>query len=614
METNVTESVDAILQPKVKLSLRTQSHLLLGICRIHSRKAQYLLQDCQDAAFKIKSAFRPDAVDLPDGRAEAAVNTITLPEMLDFVSDFDLVTEPPVHMPDQPLTSANIRSITMQEDLSSIHIDDPLMHEVRDWGDISSVRGAASGDQSLNPSVSGAKSKDNNLLDLFDRPIDADGFGGDADADVDDMFALPVPPEAQEQMQREREEAEAKKQEADGERPHSRMSVDSEYSAPASMAPSGGPSTPGSVPPQDAGQDDNDENDVFAARGPDAAAGNGAAGDDLLPSSMNLGPIEGAAGFERKKKRRKKLGIIIDEVKTLSGEEMKSQLSDTTDIVTSLELAPPTKKLMHWKRTGGSEKLFALPERPLRSCKLAIYYSRNLTTSRIENEEEMEVFMANGNGSMDQAHIPDMDDLQLEQMAPPPSPRKAGLRPLKPRDKLEKERSPTKKRRTHDKENQSSQPPKSPRPPRSPSRADRAAARDSEVLESGRERDQSTLASDRGRKTLDKTQDFQPEDEDYGDAYEQPFSVGPVSLLSLLFPYHDLTHLFFCQVDETQAEGESAEQFEERVRNKRSNVLLRYLSNQLEDDEEGLAFSVIVNNNNRKQVSRLLPSRLSLVS
>lgn len=396
METNVTESVDAILQPKVKLSLRTQSHLLLGICRIHSRKAQYLLQDCQDAAFKIKSAFRPDAVDLPDGKTEAAVNTITLPEMLDFVSDFDLVTEPPVHI-DQPPTAANIRSITMQEDLSSIHInDDPLMHEVRDWGDLSSVRGAATGDLSLDPSVSGSKSKESNLLDIYDRPIDDDGFAGAADGDVDDMFALPVPPEAQEQLQREREEAEAKKREADGERPHSRMSVDSDYSAPASMAPSGGPSTPGSVPPQDVGQDDNDENDVFAPRAPDATGAG--AGDQLLPSSMVLDPIEGAAGFERKKKRRKKLGIIIDEVKTLSGEEMKSQLSDTTDIVTSLELAPPTKKLMHWKRTGGSEKLFALPERALPSRILSRYYSRNLITSRIEKEEELEDFMTNGNG------------------------------------------------------------------------------------------------------------------------------------------------------------------------------------------------------------------------
>ena len=51
----------------------------------------------------------------------------------------------------------------------------------------------------------------------------------------------------------------------------------------------------------------------------------------------------------------------MDEVKAIAGEEMKAQLSDTQDIVTTLDLAPPTKRLMHWKETGGVEKLFALP-------------------------------------------------------------------------------------------------------------------------------------------------------------------------------------------------------------------------------------------------------------
>lgn len=52
-------------------------------------------------------------------------------------------------------------------------------------------------------------------------------------------------------------------------------------------------------------------------------------------------------------------------MKNISGEEMKAQLSDTSDIVTTLDLAPPTKRLMHWKETGGVEKLFALPGRPI---------------------------------------------------------------------------------------------------------------------------------------------------------------------------------------------------------------------------------------------------------
>jgi cohesin complex subunit SCC1 len=38
---------------------------------------------------------------------------------------------------------------------------------------------------------------------------------------------------------------------------------------------------------------------------------------------------------------------------------MKAQLSDTTDIVGVLELAPPTRRLMHLKETGGIEKLFS---------------------------------------------------------------------------------------------------------------------------------------------------------------------------------------------------------------------------------------------------------------
>lgn len=62
-------------------------------------------------------------------------------------------------------------------------------------------------------------------------------------------------------------------------------------------------------------------------------------------------------GSERTVKAKRKRKLIVDEVKNISGEEMKSQLSDTTDIVITLDLAPPTKRLMHWKETGKMEKL-----------------------------------------------------------------------------------------------------------------------------------------------------------------------------------------------------------------------------------------------------------------
>jgi cohesin complex subunit SCC1 len=69
-------------------------------------------------------------------------------------------------------------------------------------------------------------------------------------------------------------------------------------------------------------------------------------------------------GVERKKRKRK---LIVDEQQGIPSETMKMQLSDTSDIVTTLDLAPPTKKLMQWKETGGFEKLFALPGCAIRS-------------------------------------------------------------------------------------------------------------------------------------------------------------------------------------------------------------------------------------------------------
>lgn len=74
------------MQPKVKMALRTSGHLLLGVVKIYSRKAKYLLADCNEAFAKIKMAFRPGMVDLPMDKREAAINAITLP---DYFKDVD---------------------------------------------------------------------------------------------------------------------------------------------------------------------------------------------------------------------------------------------------------------------------------------------------------------------------------------------------------------------------------------------------------------------------------------------------------------------------------------------------------------------------------------------
>jgi cohesin complex subunit SCC1 len=56
---------------------------------------------------------------------------------------------------------------------------------------------------------------------------------------------------------------------------------------------------------------------------------------------------------------------------------------------------------------------------------------------------------------------------------------------------------------------------------------------------------------------------------------------------------------------------ETADQFEERMRNKRTNVLLRLMANQLEE-EGSIAFTRLVKSNRRKQVAQKFYSLLVL--
>lgn len=100
--------------------------------------------------------------------------------------------------------------------------------------------------------------------------------------------------------------------------------------------------------------------------------------------SFALAPVEVLRNAPKAKRKRK---LIVDEVKNISGEEMKNQLANTSDIVTTLDLAPPTKRLMSWKETGGVEKLFGLPAREIPARCLFQNYQRNLTSRTIDLED-----------------------------------------------------------------------------------------------------------------------------------------------------------------------------------------------------------------------------------
>ncbi|OQS07067.1 hypothetical protein THRCLA_00923 [Thraustotheca clavata] len=75
---DVGEAADSIANPVVPLALRVSGHLLLGVTRIYSRKVGYLFTDCSEALVKIKMAFRPGVVDLPEQHHTASSNAINV--------------------------------------------------------------------------------------------------------------------------------------------------------------------------------------------------------------------------------------------------------------------------------------------------------------------------------------------------------------------------------------------------------------------------------------------------------------------------------------------------------------------------------------------------------
>jgi cohesin complex subunit SCC1 len=91
LENNVK---DIIGQGQAPMALRLSSQLLIGVVKIYSRKAKYLLDDCNEALSRIKVAFRPGNVDLPNHMIGAGAQgmggnaaALTLP---DAVTEMDL--------------------------------------------------------------------------------------------------------------------------------------------------------------------------------------------------------------------------------------------------------------------------------------------------------------------------------------------------------------------------------------------------------------------------------------------------------------------------------------------------------------------------------------------
>jgi len=101
---------------------------------------------------------------------------------------------------------------------------------------------------------------------------------------------------------------------------------------------------------------------------------------DIMVEGENLKKTE-----KQIRTRRRRNKLIIDDIKEIDSATMKSQLNDTSSILGTLELAPPTRKLMQLKETGGVDRLFAMTCRPLHSKLLNKFYVQNMTTKSLQD-------------------------------------------------------------------------------------------------------------------------------------------------------------------------------------------------------------------------------------
>lgn len=65
--------------------------------------------------------------------------------------------------------------------------------------------------------------------------------------------------------------------------------------------------------------------------------------------------------FNQRKKKKRKRKLLVDADKELSCSVIYNQLNNYVDILATLDLAPPTKKTMAWKESGGADTLLSNP-------------------------------------------------------------------------------------------------------------------------------------------------------------------------------------------------------------------------------------------------------------
>nr|XP_023659981.1 double-strand-break repair protein rad21-like protein 1 isoform X4 [Paramormyrops kingsleyae] len=337
-ECNLEATVKDIISPEVIIGLRISSHLLLGVVRIYFRKAKYLLSDCTDAVVKIKVAFRPGQTDLPSESLEASFKAITLPE--DF-TDFELQL-PNIRKREQLICPTSISDIDFADHftLNQCKTEDITLKE--DYGSSFHVLQSDFGDE-VNfheGSILGGS-----FHSLAPR---CDGFG-----DEDTDFTL-----------------------------LDLMENSNEDDMPMDVFPVGLNNEVPAAPPPTAEPKEAAEHQET---GSEAAEEHAAVSETILleneEEAFALEPVSVLSSTERKRGKAKRR-LLVDSVKELSNEAIRSQIGDCSDLLLPLSIAPPTRQLMEWKMTGGVHRLFRHLCVPVIHPQLQQLFPRNMMSTK----------------------------------------------------------------------------------------------------------------------------------------------------------------------------------------------------------------------------------------
>lgn len=314
-ETSIENSVQGILHPKVKLALRTSGHLLLGIVRIYSKKAKYLLSDCNDALAKLKLAFRPSVIEAnkkeakTESKETSQTEKFAKPLRPDITLE-DLSEDELTQRISQTARGARIEDITLKEDL------------------LSSSRADMS--RSLDDNFGDVGFEDLDML-AEDGLIDIDLMDSQEEEDVVDELDILAP-----------------------------------VALPTMPTPVMPLKTPLYKTPAYGPDDQIDEAvEMFDT---DTAPIKDAEGFTLPPMDL----------FTPTKAHRRKRKLIVDELKNITGEAMKQWLNDPNDLVCGLDLGAPTEIIMTTREIDRVEKHAQLPSSFFEAAILCDNFSQNL--------------------------------------------------------------------------------------------------------------------------------------------------------------------------------------------------------------------------------------------